>query len=54
MSTKSYYDKRIHIVKYEIMAYYSTSRFLSFQTEEIAKEFLTNFRDLIEQAGDLI
>ena len=31
-----------------------SSRFLSFQTEEIAKEFLTNFRDLIEQAGDLI
>ena len=28
--------------------------FLSFQTEEIAREFLTNFRDLIEQAGDLI
>lgn len=31
-----------------------SSRFLSFQTKEIAKEFLTNFRDLIEQAGDLI
>ena len=28
--------------------------FLSFPTEEIAREFLTNFRDLIEQAGDLI
>ena len=28
--------------------------FLSFQTEEVASEFLTNFRDLIEQAGDLI
>ena len=28
--------------------------FLSFPTEEIACEFLTNFRDLIEQAGDLI
>ena len=32
--------------------YYST--FLSFPTKEIAEEFLTNFRDLIEQAGDLI
>ena len=32
--------------------YYST--FLSFPTREIAEEFLTNFRDLIEQAGDLI
>ena len=31
-----------------------SSRFLSFQSEEIAKEFLDNFRDLIEQAGDLI
>ena len=31
-----------------------SSRFLSFQTEEIAKEFLTNFHDLIEKAGDLI
>ena len=31
-----------------------TSSFLSFQTKEIASEFLTNFRDLIEQAGDLI
>ena len=28
--------------------------FLSFPTGEIANEFLTNFRDLIEQAGDLI
>ena len=28
--------------------------FLSFPTEEIASEFLTNFRELIEQAGDLI
>ena len=30
------------------------SIFLLFQSEEIAKEFLDNFRDLIEQAGDLI
>ena len=29
-------------------------RFLSFPTYEIAEEFLTNFRELIEQAGDLI
>ena len=28
--------------------------FFSFPTDEIASEFLTNFRDLIEQAGDLI
>ena len=30
------------------------SMFLSFPTREIAEEFLTNFHDLIEQAGDLI
>ena len=31
-----------------------TREFLSFQSEEIAEKFLNNFRDLIEQAGDLI
>ena len=30
------------------------SKFLTFQSAGIAKEFLDNFRDLIEQAGDLI
>ena len=30
------------------------SDFLSFPTYEMADEFLTNFRELIEQAGDLI
>ena len=30
------------------------SRFLTFPNKEIAEEFLTNFRDIIEQAGDLI
>ena len=30
------------------------SKFLTFQSTGIAKEFLNNFRDLIEQAGDLI
>lgn len=30
------------------------SKFLTFQSMEIAEEFLNNFRDLIEQAGDLI
>lgn len=28
--------------------------FLSFQTKDLAEEFLNNFKDLIEQAGDLI
>ena len=31
-----------------------TKEFLAFQSREVAEEFLTNFRDLIEQAGDLI
>ena len=31
-----------------------TKEFLAFQSREIAEEFLTNFRGLIEQAGDLI
>ena len=41
---------------YEIVVTFSTcySSFLSFKTKEVAKEFLTNFRDLIEEAGDLI
>ena len=32
----------------------NTKEFLAFQSREIAEEFLTNFRGLIEQAGDLI
>ena len=32
----------------------SYSAFLSFQTKELAEQFLTNFKDLIEQADDLI
>ena len=31
-----------------------SSRFLSFQSKEIAEKFLHNFRELIEQAWDLI
>lgn len=33
---------------------YQTSRFLSFQSRELADMFLTNFRELIEEAEDLI
>ena len=36
------------------MCYSKASRFLSFQDEKRAKEFLEWFRDLIEKAGDLI
>ena len=38
----------------EVNSFTYSLRFLSFQSEEIAQEFLNNFRDLIEQAGDLI
>ena len=51
------YDKYIIIKnrgKHGVFAASGISRFLAFQDKETAKEFLTNFRDLIEQAGDLI
>ena len=38
----------------EVNSFTYSSKFLSFQSKEIAQEFLNNFRDLIEQAGDLI
>lgn len=51
------YDKHV-IVKnrgeYGVFGCNWTSCFLTFQDKEIAEEFLTNFRDLIEQAWDLI
>ena len=40
--------------KFAISLYYCHSHFLAFQNEKRAEEFLTNFRDLIGQAGDLI
>ena len=42
------------IDEYVIRLYNTTSYFLSFQDDERANEFLTNFRELIEEAGDLI
>ena len=40
--------------KFAISPYYCHSHFLAFQNEKRAEEFLTNFKDLIGQAGDLI
>ena len=40
--------------KFTISPYYCHSHFLAFQNEKRAEDFLNNFRDLIEQAGDLI
>lgn len=39
---------------YQVSFSHDAPYFLAFQSEEIAEEFLRNFRDLIEQAGDLI
>ena len=40
--------------RYTIFIQNRCSRFLSFQSQEIAEKFLENFKDLIEQAGELI
>lgn len=46
----------IECVNYNItsMTYMQTSRVLSFQSEEIRDQFLENFKDLIEEAKELI
>lgn len=41
-------------IQHIVACYSTTPWFLSFPTHKLAEEFLTNFRDLIEQAGDLI
>lgn len=46
-----HYDNSNHCRVYQESIF---PNFLSFQTEELAEEFLNNFRELIEQAGDLI
>lgn len=51
-SNKYYIEKNNY--DYDIVIYNSLPHFLAFQSDEIAKEFLNNFRELIEQAGDLI
>lgn len=40
--------------EFQIAKLWKTKRFLSFPTEEMAKEFLKCFKDLIKKAGDLI
>ena len=51
-------SRKWYITKYYNRPVVSTtcnfSEFLSFQSKGIAQEFLDNFKDLIEQAGDLI
>ena len=52
------YEKNAVIVRshgeLKIYAEWAITTFLTFKSCEIAREFLTNFRELIEQAGDLI
>lgn len=38
----------------DLIVVQDNNRFLSFPTRELAEEFLINFKDLIEEAGDLI
>lgn len=40
--------------KSNLIVVQDNNRFLSFPTKELAEEFLSNFKDLIEEAGDLI
>ena len=49
-----YYNEDTESIKYQVVSLFYISTFLSFSTYEIAEEFLNNFRDLIEQAGNLI
>ena len=50
----NYFDFHLYKYIHAIIVHSTIPRFLSFQSKEIAQEFLDNFRNLIEQAGDLI
>ena len=55
---KNEYEENAVIIRshgeLKIFADWAITTFLTFKSTEIAKEFLSNFRELIEQAGDLI
>lgn len=40
--------------EFKVMNFTATNFFLSFKSDDIAEEFLNNFRELIVEAGDLI
>lgn len=48
----------VYAIKYSVknlnVYYYGIQEFLSFQSREVAEEFLKNFESLIKEAGDLI
>ena len=48
------YKKDTGRFEYSVMRVYKPSSFLVFNNNKHAEEFLNNFRELIEQAGDLI
>ena len=58
--TDKWYIRRLamyngdNMMQFDVTQSICMSSFLSFQTKEVAEEFLNNFRELIEQAGDLI
>ena len=49
-----YYSSITKSIKYQVVDSTYAPNFLSFPTKELAEEFLINFSELIEQAGDLI
>ena len=48
------YKKDTDTFEYSVMPVYRPIPFLVFNKQKYAEEFLENFRDLIEEAGDLI
>ena len=51
---KKDYDRETKVISFDVGIAFRPSTLLTFNNSEYAHEFLTNFRDLIEQAGDLI
>ena len=48
------YDRETKVISFDVGIAFRPSTLLTFNNSEYAHEFLTNFRELIEQAGDLI
>lgn len=48
------YDRETNVLSFNVQIAFNPLTFLTFNNSEYAHEFLTNFRELIEQAGDLI
>ena len=53
-SQNKYYIAKTRNYPFSIYRDNDCMHFLSFQSEEVAKEFLNNFGDIIKKAGDLI